>query len=107
MRQILSILGLAFVAAVLIVNVDAFNCYIGTGSKESEWIRSPCPEYAPRCAKVDNDHSVSRVCVTSDSCNGNGVYCCDSELCNGAVTSVPPAPLLIAVVTVVIAVVGI
>ncbi|KAH7732334.1 hypothetical protein AAVH_01233 [Aphelenchoides avenae] len=72
MRPIRFILGLAFVATVLIINVDSI-----------------------------------KGCLTANGCGFKGYECCDTDYCNGAVTSIPPAALLIAVITGVIAAVGI
>ncbi|KAH7727636.1 hypothetical protein AAVH_04679 [Aphelenchoides avenae] len=148
MRPIHYVLGLAFAATVLTVNVDAIKCYIeGPGHAveavdcDDKLNQLEDDQGAPRgtfprarqCATgvidvVENGERIRgcvRDCLYGGRCNRKGVRCttrCDSDLCNGgpdplnggpdpakcegAVTSTTAAPLLIAIIAGVIAVVG-
>ncbi|KAH7703360.1 hypothetical protein AAVH_29460 [Aphelenchoides avenae] len=127
MRPIHFILGLAFVTTVLIVNVDAIWCYSGALDEKSGKdlsVKTDCDTLDKSYTKCfswaeeeDGKRAVLRGCASDDTCNARanqkGWHCCNSDYCNdvnnknGAVTSTPPGPLLIAVITGVVAAVGI
>ncbi|KAH7727622.1 hypothetical protein AAVH_04665 [Aphelenchoides avenae] len=133
MRPLLFIVGLAFVTTVFIANVDAIKCYFDVPGSDPPRGEVDCDDVAAKrghpkgtfkeCAilEVTDSEGVTRTmrnCLLSRECDntaGGITYrCmkrCNSDLCNGdnngAMTSTPPAPLLIAVITGVIAAVGI
>ncbi|KAH7695440.1 hypothetical protein AAVH_37500 [Aphelenchoides avenae] len=117
MRPLLFILGLAFVATVLIPDVDAIKCYENDtkpdkpdDGKPAPVVVRDCKPSITKCAKINaSDFEEGRTdvyCGYSYYCGrpSKTAQCCDTDLCNAidknnvAVTSTPPVPLLIAVI---------
>ncbi|KAH7693067.1 hypothetical protein AAVH_39904, partial [Aphelenchoides avenae] len=98
MRVPLFIIGLAFVANLVIVDVDAIWCYFAEGGnphQKADCDRATFP-YGwvsnGQCYTVDTAQGKERGCAFDvkgkDLCNlgGFGFQCCGQDLCNGDVS---------------------
>ncbi|KAH7699826.1 hypothetical protein AAVH_33066 [Aphelenchoides avenae] len=87
MRLLFYVIGLVVVAAVIALDVDAIQCYVGLGNDEAGRFKGDCRPGVTECYKFDGEvngqHRIVRGCAGPGACNGKGMLCCSTDLCNG------------------------